>query len=33
VHNELMTAWNPQRLAGIRPQPYPGINLLQAKWV
>ncbi|MFJ7963764.1 ABC transporter substrate-binding protein [Streptomyces sp. NPDC096324] len=33
VHNELMTAWNPRRLAGIRPQPYPGINLLQAKWV
>ncbi|MET7984275.1 ABC transporter substrate-binding protein [Streptomyces sp. NPDC005281] len=32
VHNELMTAWNPRRLAGIRPQPYPGINLLQAKW-
>lgn len=33
VHNELMTAWNPHRLTGIRPQPYPGINLLQAKWV
>jgi peptide/nickel transport system substrate-binding protein len=33
VHNELMTAWDPGRLAGIRPQPYPGINLLQAKWV
>ncbi|MFF7307399.1 ABC transporter substrate-binding protein [Streptomyces sp. NPDC008137] len=32
VHNELMTAWNPERLSGIRPQPYPGINLLQAKW-
>ncbi|MEW2167781.1 ABC transporter substrate-binding protein [Streptomyces sp. NPDC007084] len=32
VHNELMTAWNPHRLTGIRPQPYPGINLLQAKW-
>ncbi|EMF56024.1 ABC transporter substrate-binding protein [Streptomyces bottropensis] len=33
VHNELMTAWNPKRLSGIRAQPYPGINLLQAKWV
>ncbi|MFG2134329.1 ABC transporter substrate-binding protein [Streptomyces sp. NPDC048751] len=33
VHNELMTAWDPKRLAGIRAQPYPGINLLQAKWV
>ncbi|MFB7497581.1 ABC transporter substrate-binding protein [Streptomyces sp. NPDC056161] len=33
VHNELMTAWNPKRLTGIRAQPYPGINLLQAKWV
>ncbi|WP_199818816.1 ABC transporter substrate-binding protein [Streptomyces sp. NRRL B-1347] len=33
VHNELMTAWNPKRLSGIRPQPYPGINLLQAQWV
>ncbi|MGC9544801.1 ABC transporter substrate-binding protein [Streptomyces sp. UG1] len=32
VHNELMTAWNPQQLTGIRAQPYPGINLLQAKW-
>lgn len=32
VHNELMTAWDPKRLAGIRAQPYPGINLLQAKW-
>ncbi|GAA2270913.1 ABC transporter substrate-binding protein [Streptomyces hawaiiensis] len=32
VHNELMTAWNPERLSGIRAQPYPGINLLQAKW-
>ncbi|MFF4396741.1 ABC transporter substrate-binding protein [Streptomyces sp. NPDC001480] len=32
VHNELMTAWDPKRLTGIRPQPYPGINLLQAKW-
>jgi peptide/nickel transport system substrate-binding protein len=33
VHNELMTAWNPKKLTGIRAQPYPGINLLQAKWV
>ncbi|MEW2806888.1 ABC transporter substrate-binding protein [Streptomyces massasporeus] len=32
VHNELMTAWNPARLSGIRAQPYPGINLLTAKW-
>ncbi|GGZ72344.1 ABC transporter substrate-binding protein [Streptomyces echinoruber] len=32
VHNELMTAWDPDQLTGIRPQPYPGINLLQAKW-
>lgn len=33
VHNELMTAWDPKKLTGIRPQPYPGINVLQAKWV
>lgn len=33
VHNELMTAWDPRRLTGIRAQPYPGVNLLQAKWV
>ncbi|MCL7426950.1 ABC transporter substrate-binding protein [Streptomyces sp. YS415] len=32
VHNELMTAWNGSVLAGIRAQPYPGINVLQAKW-
>jgi peptide/nickel transport system substrate-binding protein len=32
VHNELMTAWDPHKLSGIRPQPYPGINLLQARW-
>ncbi|NUR85615.1 MAG: ABC transporter substrate-binding protein, partial [Nonomuraea sp.] len=31
VHNELMTAWDPKKLSGIRAQPYPGINLLQAK--
>ncbi|NEB04372.1 ABC transporter substrate-binding protein [Streptomyces sp. SID13726] len=33
VHNELMTAWDPRKLSGIRAQPYPGINLLQARWV
>jgi peptide/nickel transport system substrate-binding protein len=33
VHNELMTAWDPKQLTGIRAQPYPGINVLQAKWV
>ncbi|MES9519483.1 ABC transporter substrate-binding protein [Streptomyces capoamus] len=33
VHNELMTAWDPRRLSGIRAQPYPGINLLRARWV
>ncbi|MFI5688559.1 ABC transporter substrate-binding protein [Streptomyces sp. NPDC051636] len=33
VHNELMTAWDPRELTGTRAQPYPGINLLQAKWV
>ncbi|MFJ4471003.1 ABC transporter substrate-binding protein [Streptomyces sp. NPDC089424] len=32
VHNELMTAWDPSDLAGIRAQPYPGINVLQARW-
>ncbi|MET8768025.1 ABC transporter substrate-binding protein [Streptomyces sp. NPDC004658] len=32
VHNELMTAWDPRELTGIRAQPYPGVNLLQAKW-
>nr|WP_193560694.1 ABC transporter substrate-binding protein [Streptomyces alboflavus] len=32
VHNELMTAWDPKQLTGVRAQPYPGINLLQAKW-
>jgi ABC-type transport system substrate-binding protein len=31
VHTELMTAWDPKRLSGIRAQGYPGINLLQAK--
>ncbi|MGW4562421.1 ABC transporter substrate-binding protein [Streptomyces sp. NPDC004561] len=33
VHNELMTAWDPRRLTGIRAQPYPGVNLLRARWV
>ncbi|MFJ3492584.1 ABC transporter substrate-binding protein [Streptomyces sp. NPDC086091] len=33
VHNELMTAWDPRALTGARAQPYPGLNLLQAKWV
>ncbi|MFH8792677.1 ABC transporter substrate-binding protein [Streptomyces sp. NPDC017941] len=32
VHNELMTAWDAKQLTGVRAQPYPGINLLQAKW-
>jgi peptide/nickel transport system substrate-binding protein len=32
VHNELMTAWDAKRLTGVRAQPYPGVNLLQAKW-
>ncbi|MGW6267889.1 ABC transporter substrate-binding protein [Streptomyces sp. NPDC055060] len=32
VHNELMTAWDPKKLTGIKAQPYPGINLLRAKW-
>ncbi|MBC6462916.1 ABC transporter substrate-binding protein [Actinomadura sp. HBU206391] len=31
LHTELMTAWNPKRLTGIRAQAYPGIGLLQAK--
>jgi peptide/nickel transport system substrate-binding protein len=31
VHNELMTAWDPKKLSGVRAQAYPGINLLQAK--
>ncbi|WP_055567067.1 ABC transporter substrate-binding protein [Streptomyces atriruber] len=33
VHNELMTAWDPDKITGVKAQPYPGINLLQAKWV
>ncbi|TDD18357.1 ABC transporter substrate-binding protein [Nonomuraea diastatica] len=31
VHTELMTAWDAKKLSGIEAQPYPGINLLQAK--
>ena len=31
LHTELMTAWDPKKLTGIRAQAYPGINLLQAK--
>ncbi|MBN6053805.1 ABC transporter substrate-binding protein [Nonomuraea sp. RK-328] len=33
VHTELMTAWDPKKLTGVRAQPYPGINLLQTKRV
>ncbi|MDO0927804.1 ABC transporter substrate-binding protein [Streptomyces sp. TG1A-8] len=32
VHNELMTAWDPRELTGIRAQPYPGVSLLRASW-
>ncbi|MEU4546740.1 ABC transporter substrate-binding protein [Nonomuraea dietziae] len=31
VHTELMTAWDPKKLSGIRAQAYPGISLLQAR--
>ena len=31
VHNELMSAWNARKLTGVQAQPYPGVNLLQAK--
>ncbi len=31
VHNELLTAWDPERLSGVESLPYPGINLLQSK--
>jgi peptide/nickel transport system substrate-binding protein len=33
LHTELMTAWDPKKLTGVRPQAYPGINLLQAQRV
>ncbi|WP_239133583.1 ABC transporter substrate-binding protein [Rugosimonospora africana] len=32
VHTELMTAWNPKKLSGIQALPYPGYNLLKAKF-
>jgi peptide/nickel transport system substrate-binding protein len=31
VHTELMTAWDPKKMSGVRAQAYPGINLLQAQ--
>ncbi|GAA4076977.1 ABC transporter substrate-binding protein [Actinomadura miaoliensis] len=31
VHTELMTAWDPKKLTGVRAQAYPGVNLLQAR--
>jgi peptide/nickel transport system substrate-binding protein len=31
VHTELITAWDAKKITGVRPQPYPVINLLQAK--
>jgi peptide/nickel transport system substrate-binding protein len=31
VHTELMTAWDPKKLTGVRAQAYPGVTLLQAK--
>jgi peptide/nickel transport system substrate-binding protein len=31
VHTELMTAWNPKKITGVRAQAYPGVTLLQAK--
>jgi peptide/nickel transport system substrate-binding protein len=31
VHNELVTAWDPKKITGVKAQPYPGINLLMAK--
>lgn len=31
LHQELLTAWNPQKVTDITPLPYPGVNLLQAK--
>ncbi|UED84670.1 ABC transporter substrate-binding protein [Streptomyces profundus] len=30
VHNELLTAWNPRAVTGIRAQAYPGVNVLQS---
>jgi peptide/nickel transport system substrate-binding protein len=31
IHTELITAWDPEKITGVTPQPYPGINLLKAK--
>ncbi|RBM06886.1 ABC transporter substrate-binding protein [Streptomyces sp. PT12] len=31
VHTELLTAWDPARITGVRAQAYPGINVLQAR--
>ncbi|WP_419993634.1 ABC transporter substrate-binding protein [Streptomyces boninensis] len=31
VHNELLTAWDAKKLTGVKAQPYPGVNLLEAK--
>ncbi|GHH86961.1 hypothetical protein GCM10018793_60860 [Streptomyces sulfonofaciens] len=31
VHTELITAWDPRRITGVRAQPYPGVNLLKAE--
>ncbi|MCG5213847.1 ABC transporter substrate-binding protein [Streptosporangium soli] len=33
VHTELMTAWDPKKVSGLKAQAYPGINVLQAKRV
>ncbi|MDT0443509.1 ABC transporter substrate-binding protein [Streptomyces johnsoniae] len=31
VHNELLTAWDPDRVVGVRALAYPGVNVLQAR--
>lgn len=31
LHTELMTAWNPKKITGVRAQAYPGVTLLQAR--
>ncbi len=31
LHQELLTAWDPKKIADVTPLPYPGVNLLQAK--
>jgi peptide/nickel transport system substrate-binding protein len=33
VHTELMTAWDPKKVSGIKATGYPGLNLLQTKRV